>query len=145
MARSIFLEMRSQMEEIESKMRKQLSKTASELDFQENKTIKLESNPQFGFFFRVNLKVWWFVLDYSNPCIRVIIFQLLQDSKVIQNNKNYTLLDTHKAGVRFRNQRLTDLNEDYSRFHDQYTEQQKSIVAEVIKITGEFSFRVADV
>jgi hypothetical protein len=49
--------MRSQMEAIESKMRNQLSKTASALALQENKTIKLESNSQHGYFFRVNLKV----------------------------------------------------------------------------------------
>jgi len=56
---------------------------------------------------------------------------------MIQNDKNYFLLDTHKAGVRFRTERLTDLNEDHSRIHEQYTEQQKSIVTEVIKIASE--------
>lgn len=45
------------MEELEAKMQTQLSKVASALGLQENKTIKLESNSQFGFFFRVNLKV----------------------------------------------------------------------------------------
>ena len=49
--------MRSKMEAIESKMRSQLSKTAAALGLQENKTVKLESNSQYGYFFRVNLKV----------------------------------------------------------------------------------------
>lgn len=45
------------MEELEAKMHTQLTKVASTLSLQENKTIKMESNSQFGFFFRVNLKV----------------------------------------------------------------------------------------
>ena len=67
-----------------------------------------------------------------------MIIEYLQDGKIIQNDKNYILLDTHKAGVRFRNRNLTDLNDDYSCIHDQYTEQQKSIVDEVIKIASKF-------
>lgn len=49
--------MRSKMENLETKMRCQLSKVAADLGLQECKTIKLESNSQFGYFLRVTLKV----------------------------------------------------------------------------------------
>lgn len=45
------------MDNLESKMKKQLTLVAAELGLPENKSVKLESNGQFGFFFRVNLKV----------------------------------------------------------------------------------------
>ncbi|XKL61911.1 hypothetical protein PGB90_001744 [Kerria lacca] len=107
-------EMRAKMENLESKMRSQLSKVASALNLQENKTIKLESNSQFGHFLRISLK----------------------DAKMIQSNNEYELLDTHKAGVRFRNHRLTKLNEDYSDIYQQYSDHQKGIVSEVIGIAS---------
>lgn len=50
-------EMRTKMEALEQKMRNQMSKVAADLGLQENKTIKFESNSQFGHFLRVNLKV----------------------------------------------------------------------------------------
>lgn len=138
--------MRTKMENLESKMRSQLSKVASALNLQENKTIKLESNSQFGHFLRISLKV----VDtksrnYNNFNILLYLYKstnyCVQDAKMIQSNNEYELLDTHKAGVRFRNHRLTKLNEDYSDIYQQYSDHQKGIVSEVIGIASErFTF-----
>lgn len=54
---------------------------------------------------------------------------------MIQNSQ-YEMLDTHKAGVRFRNNRMTELNDDYTDIHKQYTEHQQSIVSEVIGVAS---------
>lgn len=56
----------------------------------------------------------------------------------MSENKQFELLDTHKAGVRFRNSKLTDLNEDYSELRKQYHEHQTGIVTEVIGIACKF-------
>ena len=45
-------------------------------------------------------------------------------------------IDTNKNGVRFRNSSLRELNEEWTTTKDDYTEQQKSVVAEVTGIAG---------
>nr|CAD7587022.1 unnamed protein product [Timema genevievae] len=86
----------------------------SDLNLEAGKTLKLESNNQLGYFFRVTLK----------------------EEKVLRDNKKYQTLDTNKSGVRFRNSALADLNSDYQHHKEQYSEQQKAIVAEIIGIAA---------
>jgi DNA mismatch repair ATPase MutS len=62
---------------------------------------------------------------------------VLQEERVLRNNKNYETLDTNKNGVRFRSAALTDLNSEYMQAHDSYTEKQKAIVNEIINIAGQ--------
>jgi hypothetical protein len=45
------------MDSLEERIKKQLTRAASDLCLEPNKTIKLESNAQMGYFFRVTLKV----------------------------------------------------------------------------------------
>lgn len=45
------------MDSLEERIKKQLTCAASDLCLEPNKTIKLESNAQMGYFFRVTLKV----------------------------------------------------------------------------------------
>ena len=54
----------------------------------------------------------------------------------MRNNKKYIIVDTNKSGVRFRNSALLDLNSEYMRVRDRYTEHQKAVVTEIIKIAG---------
>lgn len=98
------------MEQKEEKMQSCLKKTADDLDMEAGKTLKLETNAQFGYHFRVPLK----------------------EEKRIRSNKSLTILDSLKGGIKFRSQRLSDLNDDWMTARNTYLEQQKSIVSEII-------------
>jgi MutS family domain IV. len=45
------------MNSLEERIKKQLTRAANDLCLEPNKSIKLESNAQMGYFFRVTLKV----------------------------------------------------------------------------------------
>ncbi|XP_076178005.1 DNA mismatch repair protein Msh2-like isoform X3 [Ptiloglossa arizonensis] len=107
-------ELKSIMNEVEEKLQVQLGKVADELSIEAGKTLKLESNQQFGYYFRVTLK----------------------DEKVLRNKKHYTILDSNKSGVRFRSNKLTVLNEEYIAAREKYTIQQKNFVTEIIEIAA---------
>jgi hypothetical protein len=62
---------------------------------------------------------------------------VLQEERVLRNNKNYETLDTNKSGVRFRSPALADLNSEYVWARGRYSEQQKAIVTEIVNIAGE--------
>jgi DNA mismatch repair protein MSH2 len=53
----LYAELRKTMDSLEERIKKQLTRAASDLGLEPNKTIKLESNAQMGYFFRVTLKV----------------------------------------------------------------------------------------
>ena len=102
------------MEEVEEKLQRQLKKAADDLSMEAGKAIKLESNQQNGYYFRITLK----------------------EEKILRNNKTYTILDSNKGGVRFRNDKLSDLNTEYMSLREKYETSQKSVVAEIIGIAG---------
>lgn len=104
------------MDELEEKMQGQVSKVANDLDMEVGKTLKFESNQQYGYFFRITLK----------------------EEKILRNKKNYTVIDSNKSGVRFRNSKLTEINEEYLEARNKYMSQQKSVVSEIIGIAGAF-------
>lgn len=56
---------------------------------------------------------------------------------MLRNNRNYNIIDTNKTGVRFRNGALQDLNEQHLAAKEEYAEQQKTLVEEIINIAGE--------
>lgn len=100
--------------DLEDKIKGQLNKVARDLGIEANKVLKLESNAQLGYFFRVTRK----------------------EEKALRNNKNYITIDTKNNGVRFHNNAVKQLNEDYLKAKEEYSEQQKSIVAEIISIAA---------
>ncbi|PSN55331.1 DNA mismatch repair protein Msh2 [Blattella germanica] len=104
--------LRNTMDNLEERIKKQLTRAASDLGLEANKTIKMESTAQLGYFFRVTLK----------------------EEKILRNNKNYPTIDTNKSGVRFRSQELAELNTEYMETRDRYTEQQKAVVSEIMNI-----------
>ena len=87
---------------------------ATDLKLESSKSVKLESNAQIGFFFRVTLK----------------------DEKNLRNNRNYHTIDTNKSGVRFRNSALEDVNETYLKMRREYDQQQSSVVKEILLVAG---------
>nr|CAG4640692.1 EOG090X02H9 [Eulimnadia texana] len=105
-------ELRSQMDDYEAQMQTQLTKVARDLNLEAQKTVKLESNAQLGYFFRVTLK----------------------DEKALRNNRSYRTIDTNKNGVRFRNSALQDLNEQYLGARQQYESEQQAVVQEVLGV-----------
>lgn len=105
------------MDEIEETIQQQLNKAANDLCLEAGKTIKLESNQQFGYYFRVTLK----------------------EEKILRNKKNYTTLDSNKAGVRFRNNKLNELNDDFIDARNKYLERQKDVITEIVGIAAGYS------
>ncbi|XP_014219551.1 DNA mismatch repair protein Msh2 [Copidosoma floridanum] len=103
-------ELKEVMDTKEQKMYSQLNKAANDLDMEAGKSIKLEVHPQYGYHFRITLK----------------------EEKSIRN-KNYIILDSIKGGVRFRSQKLEDLNDEYMTARNSYIAHQKTIVAEIVE------------
>ncbi|XP_012264178.2 DNA mismatch repair protein Msh2 [Athalia rosae] len=110
-------ELKLKMTEMEEEIQSQINKVAQDLSLDAGKTLKIESNQQIGYYFRITLK----------------------EEKALRNKKGYTTIDSNKAGVRFTNQKLTNLNEEFISVRDQYFQQQKSVVAEIIKIAAGYT------
>lgn len=102
------------MDETEEIIQQQLNKAANDLCLEAGKVIKLESNQQFGYYFRITLK----------------------EEKILRNKKHYTILDSNKTGVRFRNNKLDELNDDFIAARNRYLERQKDVITEIIGIAG---------
>jgi len=107
-------ELREQLDLVDVKIKAQESKAATELDIEKGKVLKLEHNSQYGYYFRVTLK----------------------EEKSVRGNKNYTIIEANKSGIKFRNGKLEQLNETFADLSSKYEEQQKSIVAEMVSISS---------
>ncbi|XP_014768650.1 DNA mismatch repair protein Msh2 [Octopus bimaculoides] len=110
----VLTSLREKLDEVEADIKSQLNKVARDLGVEPQKTLKLESNSQLGYFFRVTRK----------------------EEKLIRNNKTYLTIDTNKNGVRFHNTGLRQLNEEFVKLRQDYAEQQKTVVAGIIDIAA---------
>ncbi|KAH3728455.1 hypothetical protein DPMN_054412 [Dreissena polymorpha] len=106
--------LKERIDSLEESIKGQINKVARDLGLEPNKVLKLESNAQLGYYFRVTLK----------------------EEKVLRNNKNYITIDTKTNGVRFHNKAVREFNEEYLKAKEEYTEQQKSVVMEVVNIAA---------
>jgi hypothetical protein len=46
------------------------------------------------------------------------------------------MLDANKGGVRFRNDKLSRINDEYIEVREDYTKHQQSVVSEIVSIAG---------
>jgi DNA mismatch repair protein MSH2 len=104
-------ELKEKLDEIEEEIEDMADKVAADLDLP-SKTVKLESNAQSGYYLRVSRK----------------------EDNVLRNNKKYTIIETRKDGIKFQNSKLERLNEQFIVIKENYEQQQKAVVDEVIKI-----------
>ncbi|XP_072035757.1 DNA mismatch repair protein Msh2-like [Amphiura filiformis] len=106
--------LRETLDSLEVEIQSQLKKAARDLGLEAGKTIKLESNNQIGYFFRVTRK----------------------EEKALRNNKKYKTISTNKNGVQFHNSSLQSLNDDHMRAKENYNETQKAVVTEIVGISS---------
>ncbi|XP_045499149.1 DNA mismatch repair protein Msh2 [Colias croceus] len=106
-----------ELEKIQASADRELNKAANDLGLDAGKTIKLENNPQNGFYFRVTLK----------------------EEQVLRGNKKYTIIDAVKGGVRFKTSKLENITEDYVQTKTNYEKEQDKVVAEIIGIAAGYS------
>ena len=85
-------ELREQLDAVEEEIRGQESRAASQLGVERGKVLKLEHNAQYGHYFRVTLK----------------------EEKNVRGNKNYSIIEANKSGIKFRNGKLEQLNETFA-------------------------------
>lgn len=78
-----------------------------------NKTVKLETNPQLGYYFRIPRK----------------------DDVALKKIKNHKVVATNKDGIKFQTEKLDLANEEFIGLKESYEEAQKSVVDEILLIS----------
>ncbi|KAJ8980096.1 hypothetical protein NQ317_008557 [Molorchus minor] len=81
------------------------------------KSIKLENTDQHGYFFRITIK----------------------EEHILRKNGRYKIIDALKGGVRFTNNKLTELNREYENLKEEYVERQKSVVEEIFEVAAGYT------
>ncbi|KAJ8314931.1 hypothetical protein KUTeg_007081 [Tegillarca granosa] len=97
--------------------------------------IKAQLN-KFSSVYHRNLSLHQNMTKQMPPKKQGFIVVLSSEEKVLRNNKNYITIDTKNNGVRFHNNPLKKLNEEFMQTKDDYNEQQKSVVAEIVTIAA---------
>lgn len=100
-------ELKKDIDKFEAKMKREHSNVMTDLSLD---SVKLDYVSHLGYHFRLTLR------DESN----------------LRKSKKYKIIDALKGGVRFTNDALQRLNDDFMEARDKYEEQQQSIVTEVI-------------
>ncbi|KAL0830580.1 hypothetical protein ABMA28_002731 [Loxostege sticticalis] len=106
-----------QLEKLQSSADKELNKAARDLGLDAGKTVKLETNPQGEFCFRVTMK----------------------EEQTLRGNKKYTIIDAVKGGVRFKTNNLENISEEYVHAKSSYEKEQDKVVTEIVGIAAGYS------
>lgn len=112
-------ELRDNLDELEDRINRLAEKVAADLGLAE-KSVKLESNAQSGYFFRVTRK----------------------EDNVFRDNKSYTVIETRKDGIKFQNSKLEKLNEEYVSVLDKYEREQKTVIDDMMKIASKLETKI---
>ena len=108
-------ELNEKLEEVKSNIEASVNKIARYVGL-DKKNIKLEYSSQNGYCYRVTMK----------------------DEKVLRKKDGIFFVDSTKAGVRFRNSDLEEMNKEYLHTNAAYIKQQQYVVSEImICATGE--------
>ncbi|KAJ2951082.1 hypothetical protein O0L34_g5462 [Tuta absoluta] len=106
-----------QLQQLQKSADKELLRAARDLGLEAGKTIKMETNPQNGYHFRVTLK----------------------EEQALRGNKRYTIIDAIKGGVRFKTDALENITTEYMDLKSAYEKEQDKVVAEIVSIAAGYS------
>ncbi|XP_040077010.2 DNA mismatch repair protein Msh2 [Ixodes scapularis] len=109
--------LREELDSLEAKCQGYLDKAARDLGLEASKTIKLESNKELGFHFRITRK----------------------EERALRSRKGYVVIDTKQNGVRFRSPDLLSSNASYLDTRRAYEEAQQSIAKMIVDIAGGYA------
>lgn len=104
-------ELREKLNNVEEKIESLANKVSRDLGLS---SLKLETNAQNGYYFRVSRK----------------------DDKAISSSKSYTVIETRKDGIKFQSEKLQELNERFIEIKNLYEQEQKSVVDELIQVSS---------
>ena len=107
-------DLREQLDELDGKLVQAKNRAAKDLG---QESLKLEESAHQGFYYRLTLK----------------------EGGGVSKNKNYTVMETQKAGVKFRNSQLSKLNEENMEVRKKYEEVQRSVVKEIMDVSSGYS------
>lgn len=110
-------DIKQNLDEVESKIKKEFKKSAKILQLDEGKEIKLDYASHLGFYFRTTKR----------------------EDQTIRKNKAFKIIDTARGGLRFTIDSLKSYNEEYSVLKEDYEEKQKDIVLEICRIVSGYS------
>lgn len=109
--------LRDELGSLEDNLREELKKTAKDLGLEADKTIKLESSRELGYYFRITRK----------------------EEKALRGKTRYMTIDTKQNGVRFRSPGMQSLNTSYLSTRKSYDEAQENIVKMIVEIAAGYS------
>ncbi len=61
---------------------------------------------------------------------------LSKDDNVLRDNKSYTVIETRKDGIKFKNDKLKEISDEYMSVIENYEKEQKSVIDDMIKIAS---------
>ncbi len=105
--------LKEQIDKVKAKITGDASKEARSFGL-DQKSLKLESSAQLGFYYRVTLK----------------------DERNIRQTKGLVVVDSNKAGVKFRTRTLETRNGEYLDLMKSYDLQQQAVIDEVTEIAA---------
>lgn len=110
-------DLRQELDTVDARIQKTLTNCGSELGLEPGKVLKLEHSSIHGYYFRLTMK----------------------EEKSVRNDRSYTIIEANKSGVKFRNNKLEQLNDEHSDLSLKYEKQQSAIVSEMIGIASGYA------
>lgn len=99
---------------IRDTMQKRWAEVAKDLGVVKEKVLKFESNKQFGYFYRLSKK----------------------EEKCLKEKSAYHSFDIRKDGIKFRDSKLENLNQQYSELSEAYSQKQTELVNKLLDTVG---------